>query len=138
MSKVLVFATNKQACYDLFMESCRRYEIDPIVLGWGEKWIGFGKKMMKIRENISTNPDDEIIISVDPFDVIFLCGLEEIENKFKKLNVLFLCGALNPGFLMQQYIIMNSRKQIKKLQESQLITISSILEHGYRLRLMPV
>jgi hypothetical protein len=98
MSKVFAFATNRQGYYDLFMESCKRYEIDPIILGWGEKWIGFGHKMMKIRENISTLPDDEIVISVDPFDVIFFCGLEEIENKFKDLNVSFLCGALNLGF----------------------------------------
>jgi hypothetical protein len=53
---------------------------------------------MTIRKFISDLPEDEIVISVDPFDVIFLCGLEEIENKFKKLNVSFLCGALNLGF----------------------------------------
>jgi len=98
MPTVFAFATNKEGYYDLFMESCKRYEIDPVILGWGEKWIGFGEKMMRIRKNISALPDDEIVISVDPFDVIFLCGLEEIENKFKKLNVPFLCGALNLGF----------------------------------------
>ena len=98
MSKVLAFATSKQVYYDLFIESCKRYNIDPVILGWGERWVGFGKKMMTIRKFINDLPDDEIVISVDPFDVIFLSGLEEIEIKFKKLNVSFLCGALNLGF----------------------------------------
>jgi hypothetical protein len=98
MSKVLAFATNRQAYYDLFIESCKRYKIDPVSLGWGEKWVGFGGKMMMIREYINDLPDDEVVISVDPFDVIFLCGLDEIENKFKELKVSFLCGALNLGF----------------------------------------
>jgi len=98
MSKVLAFATEKQAYYDLFIESCRRHDIDPVILGWGDEWIGFGKKMMTIREYIDDLPEDEIIISVDPFDVIFLCGLEEIEKKFQKVDASFLCGALNLSF----------------------------------------
>lgn len=97
MSKVIAFGTNKQAYYDLFIESCRRHDIDPVILGWGEKWVGFGKKTMMIREYVKSLPEDEIVISVDPFDVIFLCGLDEIERKFNKIPALFLCGALNLG-----------------------------------------
>jgi hypothetical protein len=95
MSIVVGFATNKQAYYDLFIESCKRHNIDPLILGWGEKWIGFGNKMMTIRKYIDSLPDDEIVISVDPFDIIFLCGLDEIETKFSKSDAKFLCGALN-------------------------------------------
>ncbi len=98
MSKVLAFATEKQAYFDLFIESCNRNTIKPVILGWGEQWIGFGGKMLTIREYINDLPDDEIIISVDPFDVIFLCGLDEIENKFEKIKASFLCGALNLNF----------------------------------------
>ena len=97
MSKVIAFGTNRQAYFDLFIESCKRYNIDPVILGWNEKWIGFGKKTMKIREYIENLPDEEIVISVDPFDAIFLCGLDEIENKFNKISASFLCGALSLG-----------------------------------------
>ncbi|MGD0582586.1 MAG: glycosyltransferase domain-containing protein [Bacteroidales bacterium] len=97
MSTVIAFGTNKQAYYDLFIESCNRYKIKPVILGWNEKWIGFGKKSMMIREYIKSLPEEEIVISVDPFDTIFLCGLEEIENKFNKVPSSFLCGALNLG-----------------------------------------
>jgi len=98
MSKVLAFATEKQAYFDLFIESCNRHNIEPVILGWGEKWIGFGGKMMTIRQYIKDLPDDEIIISVDPFDVVFLSGLNEIEYKFEKIKASFLCGALNLNF----------------------------------------
>ena len=39
-------------------------------------------------------PDEEMVLSVDPFDVIFLAGIDEIETRFRKLDTPFLCGAL--------------------------------------------
>ena len=94
MATVIAYGTDKQAYFDLFIESCKRFQIEPVILGWGEKWIGFGKKVMAIRDHIKQLPEDEIVISVDPFDVIFLCELEEIEHKFNSINIPFLCGAL--------------------------------------------
>lgn len=97
MVKVIAFGTNKQAYFDLFIESCKRYNIDPVILGWNEKWVGFGKKTMMIREYIENLTDEEVVISVDPFDAIFLCGLDEIEKKFNNIPASFLCGALSLG-----------------------------------------
>ena len=94
MATVVAFGTSNQGYFDLFMESCHRYHIDPVILGWGEKWVGFGKKMMDIHQYIMKLPEDEIVISVDPFDVIFLTGLDEIEEKYVSLDTSFLCGAL--------------------------------------------
>ncbi len=95
MAKIIAFGTNKQAYFNLFIESCKRNNIDPVILGWDEKWVGFGKKSMMIRDYIKTMPEEEIVISVDPFDVIFLSGSDEIEEKFNKLSNSFLCGALS-------------------------------------------
>ena len=94
MPTVLAYATEKQAYFDLFMESCRRFGIEPVILGWGDQWEGTCKKLASICEFISELPDDEMVLSVDPFDVIFFSGLEEIETKFRKLDTPFLCGAL--------------------------------------------
>ncbi len=91
---VLAYATEKQAYFDLFMESCRRFRIDPVILGWGERWEGTCKKLESIRAYIKDRPAEEMVLSVDPFDVIFLSDLEEIETKFKKQDAPFLCGAL--------------------------------------------
>ena len=99
MSKVITFVTEKQAYYDLFMESCGRFSIEPVILGWNDKWVGYGKRLIAIRNYIKNLPAKEIVIIVDAFDVIFLCGLDEIEYKFNKTSYPFLCGALNLGKL---------------------------------------
>jgi len=94
MLTVLAYATEKQAYFNLFMESCRRFGIEPVILGWGEQWEGTCKKLASICEYISELPEDDLVLSVDPFDVIFFSCLEEIEAKFRKLDTPFLCGAL--------------------------------------------
>ncbi len=102
MATVIAYGTNKQAYFDLFIASCRRYNIDPVILGWGKPWIGFGKKITEIRDYAAELPDDEILILVDPFDVVFLCGLDEIEEKFRKSGAGILCGAMKLGRFMQR------------------------------------
>jgi hypothetical protein len=104
MATVIAYGTNKQAYFDLFMASCQRYGISPVTLGWGRKWIGFGNKTTETRDHIKALPDDEIVISVDPFDVVFLCGTDEIEEKFRRMSSRFLCGALRlSSFLRKVY-----------------------------------
>ena len=94
MLTVIAYATEKQAYFKLFMESCQRFGITPVILGWGERWEGTCKKLISICDYIKDRPADEMVLSVDPFDVIFLAGLEEIEEKFRLLDTPFLCGAL--------------------------------------------
>ncbi len=97
MSTVIAYRTNKQAYFDLFIESCHRHHINPVILGWGDQWIGTGKKVISIYDFIQTLPSDETVISVDPFDVIFLSCLDEIEAKFCHMKIPFLCGVLKLG-----------------------------------------
>jgi hypothetical protein len=102
MATVIAYGTNKQAYFDLFLASCRRHGISPVMLGWGKKWIGFGNKTTETRDYIKDLPDDEVVLSVDPFDVVFLCGLDEIEEKFRRMHTPFLCGALRLGPLLRR------------------------------------
>jgi hypothetical protein len=115
MPKVIAFGTDKHAYYDLFIESCERNSIEPVILGWNEKWIGYGKKLVAIRDYIKNLPEKEIVIIVDPFDVVFLSGLDEIEYKFNKLPCAFLCGALNLGKLTGSIYNYEFNKSGKKL-----------------------
>lgn len=104
MLTVIAYGTEKQAYFELFMESCRRFGIDPVILGWGDRWIGSGEKLISICKYIKDLPADEIVLSVDPFDVIFLTGGEEIEARFRKMNTSLLCGALKlNGFNAKVY-----------------------------------
>jgi hypothetical protein len=102
MPTVIAYGTNKQAYFDLFLASCRRHGISPVMLGWGKRWIGFGNKTTETRDYLKGLPDDETVISVDPFDVVFLCGLDEIEDKFRRSSAPFLCGALRLGPLLRR------------------------------------
>lgn len=102
MATVIAYGTNKQAYFDLFMASCRRHGISPVLLGWGRPWVGFGKKTSDTRDYLRTLRDEEVVISVDPFDVVFLCGLEEIEAKFRRASAPFVCGALRLGPLLRR------------------------------------
>jgi hypothetical protein len=97
MPKVVAFATDKQGYFDLFKESCERFNIEPVLLGWNGKWGGYGKKLISIRDYMKNLPEKEIVIVVDPSAVVFLSGTEEIEYKFNRISSSFLCGALNLG-----------------------------------------
>lgn len=91
---ILAYGTEKQAYFNLFMESCRSHGIHPVILGWGERWEGTCKKLACISEYIKGQPSDRVVLSVDPFDVVFLSGLDEIETRFREMNTPFICGAL--------------------------------------------
>lgn len=94
MAVVIAYGTEKQAYFNLFLQSCQRFGIEPVLLGWGDQWAGTCKKLRSICRYIRDLPGDEIILSVDPFDVIFLAGTEEIEARFREMSTPFLCGAL--------------------------------------------
>jgi len=94
---VFAYATGKQAYFDLFMASCRRHAIEPILLGWGQPWIGFGRKTTDIRRAIRDLPDDALVLSVDPFDVVFLTDLAELADRYRPYYGKYLCGALKLG-----------------------------------------
>ena len=94
MLHVIAFGTDKQAYFDLFMASCRRCRVEPILLGWGTPWVGYGKKTTDIRTLIQDYPADDVVLSVDPFDVVFMGTPDEIEARFRRRPAAFLCGAL--------------------------------------------
>lgn len=52
----------------------------PRDIGWGKKWIGYGNKTSDTRSYLKGLLDGEIVISVEPFDVVFLCGLDDMAD----------------------------------------------------------
>ena len=97
MVSVFAYATGKQAYFDLFMASCRRFGVEPIRLGWGQPWVGFGRKTTDIRRAIHDLPDDDLVLSVDPFDVVFLTSLDELAARYQPYHGKFVCGSLKLG-----------------------------------------
>ena len=97
MLSVFAYATGRQAYFDLFMASCQRFGIEPTLLGWEKPWIGFGRKTTDIRRAIHDLPGDAIVLSVDPFDVVFLTNPAELEERYRPYHGKYVCGSLKLG-----------------------------------------
>ncbi|CXI36082.1 procollagen lysine 5-dioxygenase, putative [Plasmodium berghei] len=69
---VLTFATHEQGYFKTLQESCKKLNIDLIVLGMGNKWEGFISKLINVKEYLKKCNDKDIILFVDGFDTIFI------------------------------------------------------------------
>ena len=79
---VVTVATHNDGYYDALLESCKRNNINLIVLGFNEKWKGFSWRFNLIIDYIKNLKDDDIILFIDAFDVIILKDIEEIKKRF--------------------------------------------------------
>ena len=75
---VITVATHDEGYIAYFKQSCKRHGIDPIILGQGDEWKGFGTKFQIIRDWVMTIPDDSVVLLVDCYDLIFLRPLETL------------------------------------------------------------
>jgi hypothetical protein len=91
--KIITVATESNGYFYSLQESATKFNYELIVLGYGEKWKGFGWRVNLIIDYIKTLPKNEIILMVDAYDVIILRDSNELKEEFIKLNVKFLCGA---------------------------------------------
>lgn len=74
----LSIATESNDCCARYADSCRKYGINPYIMGIGKKWSGGnmakgpggGQKVNLVREFISTLDDDQLFVFTDNYDVI--------------------------------------------------------------------
>jgi len=102
MLYIVTFATHSQGYYNLLLKSCPNL----IVLGFGEKWQGFGQKCKYIIEFCKTTNRDDIICVIDGFDTVCLCDSEnEIVEKFKSFDasIVFSAAVTNMRNSLQKY-----------------------------------
>lgn len=91
--KIITVATHSQAYFPVLEESAKRYGVDLVVLGWGEKWQGFGWKLKLIKDYLGLLSLDETVVVLDAFDTFISGDIDELEKKFKKLNIPMLCAS---------------------------------------------
>lgn len=82
--RVITVATKSEGYFPYLMESCRRFGIRLDVLGWNTKWQGFNHRLHLVQEFLKTLNDNEIVMFIDAYDVVFTRGLEELENQYKE------------------------------------------------------
>lgn len=101
---VFTVATAETDGFQRYMFSANEYNIQPIVLGKGEKWKGGedikrkpggGWKINLLKTAVEPYKDDneKIILFTDGYDVLFLSNLKDIVEKFKALDAKVLFGA---------------------------------------------
>ena len=82
MEKVhyVTYATHDQGMFRELVNNPHGVEIK--VLGWGEKWKGFGDKLIGVLEHIKTLPPDDYVVFLDGFDTRVLKPPDDIIQRF--------------------------------------------------------
>jgi len=83
---IVTVATHSQYYFPYLVESCKRNGSELVVLGFGEKWLGFNWRYKKMVEYLSTLPKEEVVCFVDGYDVICTRNLNELESEFYKIK----------------------------------------------------
>lgn len=91
--KNITFATEDNiAYYSILKKSCKKNNIDLIVLGLGKKWEGFTMRFYEYYNYLQKLDSNEIVMINDAYDVIILENSEIIVNRFKNMNISILFG----------------------------------------------
>ena len=126
---VVTVATENIGYFNILKESCKRYNFELIVLGFGEKWGGFTWKFLKTREQLNKFNDNDIVIFVDGYDTIILSDKNYIIDKFLSLKTNILVSIegkdLERNFILQY---MHHKKFVGKCKNNNL---NSGLYMGY-------
>lgn len=98
---VITYATHNERNYQNMIKN--NYNINIKTLGWGKKWHALNNKIKLLYSEIKDYNDNDIVISLDGFDVWINGYLEQAVKSFKRSNskVLFsldMKQKLNPNF----------------------------------------
>ena len=93
---IVTVVTESQYYFPYLVESCKKNGQELIVLGYGEKWLGFNWRFKKMIEFLKQLPEHDIVCVVDGYDVICTRHLNELEDEFIKIknrtNCKFIVG----------------------------------------------
>ena len=91
--KIITVATHSQGYFPILASSCKRHNIELTILGWGDKWKGFGWKLMLLKKYFESLANDERVLVLDGFDSFIISDSNEILHKIEQLNKPIVCAA---------------------------------------------
>lgn len=86
MKNITVATKENIGYYNILIKSCKKYNVELIVLGLGKKWEGFTMRFKLWLDYLNTLNNNEIVMINDAYDVIILQDSKIIKNKFLKFN----------------------------------------------------
>ena len=89
--EIVTYATHNEKYFPHLLQSAKRNNLKLTVLGFNTKWLGFIDKFNKFFDYLNTKNNNDIIMFVDGFDVIFNnTSQKNIISKFKMFNTKIL------------------------------------------------
>lgn len=96
---VITIATEANRHLERLQASATAHNIDLNILGLGERYEKHGKKISFVRQFLNALSENDIVLYVDAYDVIFLSDTEKILNQFLNFKTQILFAAeYNFGF----------------------------------------
>ena len=89
--KYITVATHNKGYLTVLKQNFETHGETLNILGYGQKWKGFTWKYKLMKDFIQNLPDDEIVVFMDGYDVLFLNN-NDIESKFKSFNKNIIFG----------------------------------------------
>ena len=86
MKNITVATKENIGYYNILTQSCKKYNVELIVLGLGMKWEGFTMRFKLWLDYLNTLNNNEIVMINDAYDVIILQDSRIIKSKFLKFN----------------------------------------------------
>ena len=91
---VVTVATHESLGLRWFRASCRKHGIEPVVLGLGEPWGGFGWRLKLLLETLRAHLGEwQEVLFIDGFDSVVSADLAEIRGKFRQAGTRLLFAA---------------------------------------------
>ena len=86
MKNITVATKENIGYYNILTKSCKKYNVQLVVLGLGQKWEGFTMRFKLWLDYLNKLNNNEIVMINDAYDVIILQDSKIIRNKFLKFN----------------------------------------------------
>jgi hypothetical protein len=83
--RVITVATRADRHFHKFKASWNRFGVDPVLLGWGQTFLGFGCKLKWLAEYLEQRHEFKYLLFCDAFDTVTTCGPNSILENFQKL-----------------------------------------------------
>jgi hypothetical protein len=86
---LITYATHDSGYFKALKISAQRNGYELVILGYGDKWEGFTKRFLTMKDfikEVDATDENKICCFIDAFDIIMLGPSTELESKYKQMN----------------------------------------------------